>query len=179
MGELKPGSYTPKTLNLRRRLRILQDDGSLSEKEIEKTTPDQIMLTGLLERGANQPPAALSFHLRAGTKPAGTPGSTWRIYGEKAELVVEWASAGPQIGQASSIKLYDFASSNTTDLMEEVKGIEGGEEWTGLPVQGQNIGRLYEEFAKGDGEGRIYADFDLAVKRHKLIDEFYAGEVSY
>ena len=135
-------------------MRVLQDDGSLSKDEIEKTTPDQIMLTGLLERGAGQPPAALSFHLRAGSKPSDTPGSTWRIYGEKAELIIEWASAGPQIGGAASMKIFDFDTGETTDVLAKVAELEGGEEWTGLPVQGQNIGRLYEEYAAGKtGEG--------------------------
>jgi len=45
---------------------------------------------------------------------------------------------------------------------------EGGEEWTELPTQGQNIGRLYEAYATGKG----YPDFDVAVRRHELLDEF-------
>jgi predicted dehydrogenase len=41
--------------------------------------------------------------------------------------------------------------------------IEGGKD----PLS--NVGRLYEEFAKGPNKG-VYADFDDAVIRHKVID---------
>ncbi|KIX04052.1 uncharacterized protein Z518_07605 [Rhinocladiella mackenziei CBS 650.93] len=162
VGELKPGSYTPMTANLRPRMRIMKEDGSLSEELYEKDTPDQILLQGRLDRN---PPAVFSFHLRAGDRFIGNPGSTWRIYGTKGELAVEFASAGPQMAKAGSIQF----SNSETGQIEDIVVDEGGKEWTDLPTQGQNIGRLYEAYA----EGQSYGDFDLAVKRHELIDEFW------
>lgn len=164
LGELKSGSYKPMLANLRPKMHIMQEDGSLSTEVYDKTTPDQIMLQGILDR---KPPAVFSLHLRAGSKFKDAPGSTWKIYGEKAELVVEFASAGPQVGAASSMKLCDFEKGEVETIVVD----EGGERWTSLPTPGQNIGRLYEAYATGGEHG----DFELALKRHKLIDEFYAS----
>ena len=163
VGELKPGSYTPLAVNLRRKMHIMKSDGSILEELYEKDTPDQILLQGRLKR---HPSAAFSFHLRAGDRFIGESGSTWRIYGTKGELAVEFASAGPQMAKAGSIR---FSNAEKGEI-EEIITDEGGEEWTELPVQGQNIGRLYEAYATG----KPYADFDDAVKRHELIDEFWA-----
>ncbi|KAJ9605467.1 transcription regulator gal80 [Cladophialophora chaetospira] len=163
VGELKPGSYTPLAVNLRRKMHLMKSDGSLTEELYDKDTPDQILLQGQLER---HPSAVLSFHLRAGDRFIGSPGSIWRIYGTKGELAVEFASAGPQMAKATSFR---FSNSEKGEIEEFVTD-EGGEEWTDLPTQAQNIGRLYEAYATGEP----YADFDLAVKRHELLDEFWA-----
>lgn len=162
-GELKPGAYTPMLANLRPRMQIQQDDGTLTEETFEKDTPDQILLQGRIER---TPPAVFSLHLRAGTKFKDTPGSTWKIYGDKGELQVSFVSAGPQIGAMSEMKFNDLMGGEVEHIQ-----VEEDKEWTDLPVQGQNIGRLYEAYADGKG----YADFEVALKRHRLIDEFYAG----
>ena len=169
VGELKKGSYSTMLGNLRPRMKRTQEDGSVSEEEFEKDTPDQILLQGRLER---VPEAVFSFHLRAGDRFLGSPGSIWRVYGTKGELAVEFASAGPQIARASSVR---FSNCETGEV-EEIEVEEGGEVWTGLPTQGQNIGRLYEAFAEG-GEGGFgkYADWEVALRRHELIDEFWAG----
>jgi len=164
LGDLQPGSYTPRLANLRPRMHVMNEDGSLSEELYDKDTPDQILLQGRLQR---DPPAVLSFHLRAGDRFINHPGSTWRIYGTQGELVLEFASAGPQIGPAASIRFSNF----DTGEIEEIKVDEGGKEWTDLPTQGQNIGRLYEAYA----QGKPYGDFELALKRHELIDEFWAS----
>ena len=174
-------------------------DGSASETrppeqvEVEKDTPDQIMLQGRLSPIPISTPSSLTpipsplltFHLRAGSRAASTPGATWRIYGTLGELVVEFASAGPQIGQAKRIQLHHFspptegtgagAETKTATHVEDIdvdeRGGEGEVEWTDIPVSGQNIGRLYEAFALG----REVPGWDVAVKRHELIDEFWAG----
>jgi predicted dehydrogenase len=164
VGELKPGSYTPLAVNLRQKMHLMKSDGSLSEELYDKNTPDQILLQGRLDR---HPSAVFSFHLRAGDRFIGGPGSIWRIYGTKGELAVEFASAGPQMAKASSFR---FSNAEKGEIEEFVTD-EGGEEWTSLPTQAQNIGRLYEAYATG----KPYADFDLAVKRHELIDEFWAS----
>ncbi|EXJ90846.1 hypothetical protein A1O1_03951 [Capronia coronata CBS 617.96] len=164
VGELLPGSYTPMAANLRPKMHLLKDDGSLSEELYDKDTPDQILLQGKLDR---HPRAVFSFHLRAGDRFIGGPGSTWRIYGTKGELVVEFASAGPQMAKATSIR---FSNAEKGEI-EEITTDEGGKKWTDLPTQGQNPGRLYEAYA----EGRPYPDFDSAVQRHELLDEFWAS----
>ncbi|OAP55923.1 hypothetical protein AYL99_10075 [Fonsecaea erecta] len=164
VGELKPGSYTPLAVNLRHKMRTMKSDGSLSEELFDKDTPDQILLQGRLDR---HPSAVFSFHLRAGDRFIGQPGSTWRIYGTKGELAVEFASAGPQMAKATSIRF----SNAEKGIVEDFNVDEGGQEWTDLPTPAQNIGRLYEAYATGES----YGDFDLAVKRHELMDDFWAS----
>lgn len=164
VGELE--DYSTLTGNFRKKMKVRRDDGTYSEEDFAKDTPDQMMLQGRLKRN---PPALFSFHLRGGDKFIGQPGSVWRVYGKKAELQMAFSGAGPQIGVAEWLRISDFEKGE----VEEVKIDEGGEEWTGLPVQGQNIGRLYEAYAKG-GQ---FADWELAVKRHEMIDGFYEGIV--
>ncbi|KIW24749.1 uncharacterized protein PV07_10443 [Cladophialophora immunda] len=164
VGELKPGSYKPLAVNLRPKMPIKRADGTLSPELYEKDTPDQILLQGQFAR---EPPAVLSFHLRSGARFLDAPGSTWEIYGTRAVLLVDFASAGPQMAKALSVRLYNLE----TKTVEDIAVDEGGDEWTRLPNQGQNIGRLYEAYASGEG----YGDFDLAVKRHELLDEFWAS----
>jgi predicted dehydrogenase len=197
IGELVPGSYSCTMGNLRPRMFVPEQSPSspspsspsscsspseaVSEKleQVDKDTPDQIMLIGRLDRGHASSPAMLSFHLRAGSRAKDTPGATWRIYGEAAELVVEFASAGPQIGQAKRIEIHHFAppaaaaalTAKAAQEVEDVRVDEGGDEWTDLPVPGQNIGRLYEAFATN----REVPGWDVAVSRHRLIDEFWTS----
>lgn len=167
VGELREEAYETLLGNLRPRMHRTGEDGRLSKELFEKDTPDQILLQGVLERS---PPAVFSFHLRAGDRFIGSPGSIWRIYGTKGELAVEFASAGPQIAEAVSFR---FSNSETGEV-EEFE-IKEDKEWTDLPVQARNIGRLLEAYAANEPHG----DWDLALKRHQLIDEFWAkGMVS-
>lgn len=184
VGELVPHSSSVAMGNLRPRMTV-STDGQLNHQHlpegtadaeagesVTKDTPDQILLLGRLDRSP-APPALLSFHLRAGSRAQDSPGALWRIYGEKAELVVEFASAGPQIGQARRLQLHHFAAAGdkAAQAVEDVPIDEGGSEWTDLPVSGQNIGRLYDAFA----HGRNVPGWDVALKRHALIDEFWKG----
>jgi predicted dehydrogenase len=184
VGELVPGSYHCAMGNLRPKMHVPSHSAGSNVAETEqvsKDTPDQILLMGRLSRPHPSPPAMLSFHLRAGSRARDAPGAVWRIYGDSAELVVEFASAGPQIGQARKIQLHHFSPTGMSGTslpgnkaaqdVEDVFVDEGGAEWTELPVPGQNIGRLYEALA----EGRAVPDWDVALKRHELIDEFWAS----
>lgn len=173
VGELE--SWQSLAGNFRKKMKVKKVDGTYSEEEYDKNTPDQMMLMGKLRRN---PPALFNFHLRAGDKFAGQPGSTWTIYGTKAELQMTFKSAGPQIGRAESIKICHFAGNGKEAYVEDVTNEiqEGGERWLSLPEQGQNIGRLYEAFATGRA-GVDYADWDHAVKRHEMIDGFYSNMI--
>jgi predicted dehydrogenase len=185
VGELVPGSCSVAMGNLRPRMTVPTNHAEWSTPteaspvepaseplgQVDKDTPDQIMLMGRLARPRPAPPAMLSFHLRAGSRARGAPGALWRIYGDKGELVVEFASAGPQIGQARKLEIHHFSMPETkaAEEVEEVLVDEGGEEWTSLPVSGQNIGRIYDAFA----QGKEVPGWDVALKRHELIDEFW------
>ena len=169
VGELE--SWQTLAGNFRKKMRVRKDDGGYLEEEFDKDTPDQMILMGRLKR---EPPAVFSFQLRAGDKFEGQPGSVWKVYGTKAELQMTFKSAGPQIGRAESVKICYFNEGGKEAFVEDVTGEidEGGERWTDLPEQGQNIGRLYEAFATGKA-GEDYGDWDHAVRRHEMIDGFY------
>lgn len=221
VGELEPSSVTSLLANLRPKMHLLNPDGTASPEVVEKDTPDQILLQGRLQRPSPAPQAVFSLHIRAGARanysqpPAKTngvhtpttttttttsspPGATWLIYGETAELRVEFSSASPQIGQARSMKLYTFATGEVSEIAIDEEDARLGEvgkgmKWTDLPTQGQNIGRLYaayaaevrraeetgrgEEEEKEKEEGRIkYPGWELALKRQELIDVIFARD---
>jgi hypothetical protein len=45
------------------------------------------------------------------------------------------------------------------------------DELSGLAHPAQNVGRLYEAYAKG--ETGLYADWKVALRRHRFIDEMF------
>ena len=164
VGELQsgPGKVHCIAGNLRPKMKIRKEDGSISQELYEKTTQDQMMLQGRLAR---DPAAMLTLHLRAGENPVDGPGTVWTIYGEKGELRVEWEGPGPHSRPAMSIKMSNFEQ----NVIEDVSWDEGGSRWASLPVPAQNVGHLYELFAEGKG----YADWDVALKRQELLESFY------
>ncbi|RMD44627.1 hypothetical protein DV735_g566, partial [Chaetothyriales sp. CBS 134920] len=166
LGELKPGSYTPLLANIRNRMHRTNPDGSLSEELFDKDTPDQVLLQGRLER---DPPAVISLHLRGGQRFIDQPGAVWRIYGTKGEIVLEFPSAGIQVTPPTSFRFSNSATGKVEEVEYNVN--EDADEFAQLPVPGQHVGRLYEAFAAGGG----YADFETALRRHQLLDEFWAA----
>jgi predicted dehydrogenase len=159
LGELK--TFTPLVANQRPHITVLHDDGTKSS--IPKTSHDQVILQGTFESGA-----VLSFHLRGGTPFKGTPGMTWRIYGEKGELCIESHAFGMSLGTPLKVQLHDFETGQVEEL--EVPNLV--QEWQdgGMPPMAQMMGLVYEAFAKGEG----YPDWEWAVKRHRMIEEIYA-----
>ena len=162
-GELQPG-YTTLLGNFRPQMHLIKSDGTKTTETYANNSPDQIVLTG---RFATDPPAVFAYHLRAGNRFKDTPGMTWRVYGDRAEMLIEFAGASPHIGNPSKIQICD----GETGDVENVKVDHGAKEWSEMGAPGENIGRLYEAYAKGEG----YADWEAALKRHELVEEFYAG----
>ena len=163
-GELAEGEYRTLLGNLRPRMGVQEEEG----KVVQKDTPDQILLQGRFAESG----AVLSFHQRAGKQFPGSPGFSWSVYGDKAEMLVEvMEGASPHFGYETRIRVAD----GRTGEVEEVR-LEQGFEGLGKP--GANIGRLYELFAEEGGkerDGGRYADWEVAVKRHELIERFYEG----
>lgn len=139
---------------------LVNPDDSIAQENVKKNTHDQIMLTGRYASGA-----VLSFHMRGGKPFKDGPGLVWRIYGEKGELSIEGPSALIQVSYPVTVKFHDFEKDEVVEVKEE----EQGKEWEEMPMMGRNIGRVYEAFAKGKG----YPNWDVALKRHQMIDEMY------
>lgn len=182
-GELKKG-YATLLGNFRPSMHKMASDGRISEETYVKDSPDQVSVFSppsfysagelrltmaciqILLQGRFDTPSApvFSFHQRAGNKFSGKPGLTWRVYGDKAEMLIEVDGGTPHIGSPTKISICD----GDTGKVEEVPLDQSYE---GLGMPSANIGALYDAYAEGKG----YADWEVALKRHELIDEFYAN----
>jgi len=158
-GELKKG-YMTVLGNLRPQIHTMDSNGKISEETFPKNTPDQVLLQGRFDI---EPAAVFSFHQRAGNKFTGKNGLTWSVWGEKAEMLIEIEGGSPHIGNKTRISICD----GDTGTVEEVSVDQSFE---GLSMPAANIGRLFEAYAGGKG----YADWEVALKRHELIEEAYA-----
>ncbi|KAF2102304.1 oxidoreductase [Rhizodiscina lignyota] len=127
------------------------------EKDVPKPAPDHVYVQGRLTSGA-----VFSLTLRGG-QPINGLGCVWNIHGENGDIQVTspicaiWC--GPD-GMKIRIK--------TTDEEEKEVPIEE-DECSKLGPWAANIGRLYEEYAKGDKGS--YMDFEKALKMHYLLDK--------
>lgn len=139
----------------------LVDDKDNVVETVEKDTPDQVMFAGRLENGT-----LLSYHLRGGAPFADQPGVIWTIYGEKGEIKITNPMSLLDIVPAGiNIQLQVFGKEG----VEELKVPE--DDMTSLKHPSQNVGRIYEAFAKG--EVGTYPDWKLAMKRHELMEEMW------
>jgi predicted dehydrogenase len=128
------------------------------------TAPDQVLLSGVLQSGA-----VASVHLKGGT--ANGTGFLFEIHGTEGALAV--VPTDPR--QETYIQVSEFT----------VRGAQAGKpladlslpesyRWVpptvpaGLPF---NVAQMYMRMAEGIREGKcVSPDFDLAVKRHQLLD---------
>ncbi|MCJ1432873.1 transcription regulator gal80 [Xylographa pallens] len=136
-----------------------QQGGKVVET-VQKDTPDQVLLQGRLASGA-----LLSYHLRGGEPFPGEKGLMWSIYGEKGEIHITYATCVLDIQhEGASIKLHVFG--------QDVQELELPEDdMSGMAHPAQNVGRIYEAYAKGEEGG--YPDWELGMKRHELIEEMW------
>ncbi|KAH8680641.1 hypothetical protein BX600DRAFT_444842 [Xylariales sp. PMI_506] len=134
-------------------------------RTIKRETHDQVLLQGRFEEDG----VLLAYHLHVGKAIAPGEGLRWRILGDHGEIAI--AASGTNLHGANthgSFKVYD----NRTDEVVDVTPL--ADEWDALPPPAQNTARVYEAFADGKTDG--FPDWDLAVRRHKLIDEIYQRE---
>jgi len=157
LGEFKELSSV--VANQRQRVKIVE-----TGETIQMTSPDQVLLSGVLQSGA-----VASVHLKGGT--ANGTGFLFEIHGTEGDLAI--VPADPR--QATYIQVSEFT----------VRGAQAGKpladlsipesyRWVppaapaGLPF---NVAQLYMRMAEGIREGKsVSPDFDVAVKRHQLLD---------
>lgn len=139
----------------------LTDDSGKVVDTTQKDTPDQIMFTGRLTNGT-----LLSYHLRGGAPFPNQPGVVWSIYGEKGEIRITNPMALLDIVPAGiKIEMQVFGQEGVQELKV------GEDEMAGLEHPCQNVGRIYEAFARG--EVGTWPDWRLALKRHELMEEMW------
>jgi len=148
--------------NQRTTVDLTAKDGTIVEKNVKKTSPDQILVQGITSSGA-----VLSYHLREESAFPNTKNLDWRIYGDKGEIRVSSSSGFLHIGSPDD-------KIEISENGQEVKEVEARkDEWEELAPPGRNIARIYEAFQagkRGVGGEAGYRDFEHAVARHKLID---------
>lgn len=149
-------------------------------KEVVKTdVPDIVLLQGRLESGA-----AITYRLDGGDPFPGEPGLRWRIVGEKGELLITAPFALIDIVHAgTTIKLFESKVKQAVvgEPLEKITG--GGEKNEPVDIEipkddlskvggrAENVGRIYEAYA--DGKTDMYADWELGLKRHELIEQIF------
>lgn len=132
--------------------------------EVPRTSHDQIMLQGHLENGA-----LFSFHMRGGMPFPGMPGLEWRIYGETGEIRVTTPSANLHFGGPEhTVQVHD----HKTNEVEGVELPQSEYDKEDPPWPSRGPARYYDAFAAGKEE--LYATWEDAVKRHRLIEEMYS-----
>jgi len=143
---------------------ILKPDGTIAIKSQPQTSHDLLSLHGRLQNGAS-----LTFHLRGvgrGATFPSTPNLDWRIFGSTGDIRVthDESILG---GGVETTPIIELRKGEKVERIEvKVDELEGVGE---MPLIARNIGAVYEAFAEGEG----YADFEHAVRRHRLIEEMY------
>jgi hypothetical protein len=135
---------------------------------ITKDTPDNISLQGRFKSGT-----LLNYGLRSAAPFPGEPGMRWSINGDKGEILVTCPSAMFDINhEGVKIQLHELSNDKAEDIELPSDNLAD------LKHPSQNVGRLYEAYAKGDTKS--YCDWNLALKRHELIEEMaaYLSKVS-
>lgn len=141
---------------------IVDRDGKLLDWDDvhNQDDPAQIVVQAKTERGS-----VVTFFLRRGKPQPGKHIMEWRIFGQDGELRVTSPTPFLNVGHPDTkIELHD----HKTGKIETVDC--GEDELAHLPLAARNIGRMYEAFWKGEEGVR---DFDLAVKRHRMIEEMW------
>jgi predicted dehydrogenase len=133
-----------------------------TKRYVDVTSPDNVLLDGRLEGGA-----VVSVHL--GINPYHGSGYRLEIYGKEGTLMM---LGGGEAGQEAKRRIVGGHKEDKTlqelPVPERFKWVP--EEVRGLS-EGYDVGQMWVQFARAvrDG-GQIEADFDHAVRRHRMLD---------
>ena len=133
-----------------------------TKKYVDVTSPDNVMLSGRLENGA-----VVSVNL--GVHPYHGTGYRLEIYGKEGTLtMVGGGEAGQEVRRKIMGGHKDDKALQELPVPERFKWVP--EEVRGLGPS-YDVGQMWVKFAEGLRSGaRIEADFDHAVRRHRMLD---------
>ncbi|KAF7564007.1 hypothetical protein G7046_g91 [Stylonectria norvegica] len=133
--------------------------GQLVNPAYNKTSPDHILVQGVLENGAV---ASLDFRKAKGA--ADGLGLRWLITGTEGEMEVTIPEDHLQMGHKDRAIRLRIGKED----VQTIKFDTPEEEYIkSVPYPGTNSARVYENLAQGD---KCFADFEAAVKTHQLLD---------
>jgi predicted dehydrogenase len=131
---------------------------------LRMTSPDQVLVNGVLENGA-----LASIHIKGGANNGN--GFLFEIHGTEGDLLV--APAKPRTGSSVQISELAVSGSQAGKSLQQLP-IPGKYRWVSAAVPAGppfNVGQLFVQMAEAIREGKPASpDFDLAVKRHRLLD---------
>ena len=135
-----------------------------TDETIQMTSPDQVLVNGILENGA-----VACVHVKGGT--GNGVGFLFEIHGTEGDLVI--GPVRPRPGSSVQISELNVKGSRDRKPLEEIE-LPENYRWVppempaGAPF---NVGQLFVHMAEAIREGRSVApDFGLAVKRQHLLD---------
>ena len=131
---------------------------------LEMTSPDQVLLNGVLEDGA-----LASVHVKGGT--GNGIGFLFEIQGTDGDLII--GPVRPRPGSSVQISELGIRGSHQGKPLEEIAIPESYRQVPPAVPAGApfNVGQLFVRMAEAIREGKPAApDFALAVKRHHLLD---------
>jgi predicted dehydrogenase len=131
---------------------------------IPMTSPDQVLVSGVLEGGA-----VASIHIKGGS--ANGTSLLFEIHGSSGDIVI----AAREPGRGSSVQISELV----------LRGSQGGKPLADLPIPESyrwvpaavpagpplNVAQLFKRMADGIRDGKPASPgFDLAVTRHRMLD---------
>jgi predicted dehydrogenase len=173
-------TFTSRMQIQRPTIKILDAQGDV-QREVRSDVPDLLAMHGALKERHGSIPIAkgalLSITYRHGPPFKGEPAFTWRINGEKGELLIaiDGQYLHSHVVDPISIKLHDHAT-------DEVKELAWGwQDWQEeLPVRSRIISELYERYAEwvegGKGEvkeGRDWPKVQDAIVRMRQFARIF------
>jgi predicted dehydrogenase len=133
-----------------------------TKRHVDVTSPDNVLLAGRLEGGA-----VVSVHL--GVNPYHGSGFRLEIYGREGTLMM---IGGGEAGQETQRRI---VGGHKEDKTLQDLPVPDRFKWVPVETQaagaGYDVGQMWVQFAKAiRGQGRVEADFDHAVRRHRMLD---------
>ena len=136
---------------------------------LPKTSPDQVLIAGSLESGA-----VVSAHIQSGVLHA--QGVRFTIHGTEGDLVI--SASGPHIIEMADLRLQGAQGKSAGPLApgKPLEDLQVPASYRLVPPQVPtgfvfNVAQLYALVAADIRDGTSHApDFELALKRHTLLD---------
>lgn len=138
--------------------------GEVVDPAYKVTTPDTILIQGVLDNGA-----VATLSLRSSATTADDVGFRWIISGTEGEVIFTGGVGFIQNDIANTKIQFRKWGSGAEDVEF------GGENTGGLTGSPLSLARLYEAFASGDSEG--FATIDQSLQTEKLLEDIVKSAV--
>ncbi|KAK0380903.1 oxidoreductase family protein [Colletotrichum limetticola] len=136
------------------------DRSSVIDPAYPKSSPDHILVQGVLQNGA-----VASIACRTTPVTVGEVGARWIISGTKGEIEAVWDGGQWQIHSPSKQLKYKLVGGEEQKVILETGKLPDGVE---VSAAGLNTLLIFDAYAKGDTSR--YADFETALKNHVLLE---------